>query len=200
MEQTNYYVNIAVFVVIILLWIIFAGAFFVRKRPKSAPDAKREEKSWLGLILQGLGFALVWSLQRRPLFSPFVPASPLVSIIVDVAAVAVAVGSVWLATSAVRELGKQWSLAARLTEGHKLVTTGVYQIVRHPIYTAMLGMMLATGVVMSYWLAVAAATLVFCIGTKVRTTFEERLLADAFGAEFREWKAKVPGLIPLGPR
>jgi protein-S-isoprenylcysteine O-methyltransferase Ste14 len=197
MEQITYYATFASLLIIVALWFAFGAAFFLRKRPKSAPDAKREEKSWLGLILQGAGFALVWSLQRRPVFSPVIPDQPAIGLVLDLVAVIFAASSVWLAVSALRELGKQWSLAARLTEDHKLVTTGVYQIVRHPIYTAMLGMMLATGLVLSHWLVVIAATSVFYIGTKIRTTFEERLLGDAFGAEFTEWKARVPGLIPF---
>ena len=51
-----------------------------------------------------------------------------------------------MANSAIKELGKQWSFQARLIEDHKLVTSGVYQIVRHPIYAAMLGKLLATGI------------------------------------------------------
>lgn len=109
----------------------------------------------------------------------------------------VAAASVWLAISALRELGRQWSLEARLVEGHKLVKTGVYQIVRHPIYTAMLGMLVAMGIVYSHWLALVAGIFVFLIGTKIRTVFEERLLSEAFGEEFSEWKARVPGLIPF---
>ena len=34
-------------------------------------------------------------------------------------------------------------------------------------------------------------------GTFIRTRFEERLLSDAFGENFREWKMRVPGLIPF---
>jgi protein-S-isoprenylcysteine O-methyltransferase Ste14 len=98
---------------------------------------------------------------------------------------------------AIKELGKQWSLEARLIEGHKLVSTGVYQIVRHPIYTAMLGMLVATGIVFSHWIALVAAIAVFLIGTRIRTQIEERLLRDAFGREFEDWRAKVPGLVPF---
>jgi len=118
---------------------------------------------------------------------------PLVSIL----AVAVAAFSVWFAMSAVRELGKQWSLQARLVEGHKLITSGVYQTVRHPIYTAMLGMLIATGITHSQWWATLAGIVIFIIGTKIRTNSEEKLLSNAFGMEFIEWKAKVPGLIPF---
>jgi protein-S-isoprenylcysteine O-methyltransferase Ste14 len=99
--------------------------------------------------------------------------------------------------SAIRELGKQWSLQARVLEDHTLITSGVYQIVRHPIYTGMLGMLIATGLTYSNWIAILAGIVVLTVGTKIRTNFEEKLLHNAFGAEFDDWKAEVPGLIPF---
>ncbi len=196
-EQISYYANLASFGLVICMWIVFAGTFLLRKKPESAPDAKRAPASWVGLILQGLGFGIVWAVRRMPFASPFIDEQFAVNIALQTISILLAIWSVWLASSAIRELGKQWSLQARLIEGHKLVTGGVYQIVRHPIYTAMFGMMLATGLVFSHWSALAAAVIVFVIGTRIRTNTEERLLRDAFGKEFEEWKAKVPGFIPF---
>jgi len=120
-----------------------------------------------------------------------------VNIVLQIVAVVLAVASIWLAVSAINELGKQWSLAARLTEGHKLITSGVYGIVRHPIYTAMFGIMVATGIIFSNWIAIPAAVVIFVIGTKIRTDLEEALLREAFGEEFTKWEAKVPALVPF---
>ena len=131
------------------------------------------------------------------MFSEYFSGQHVMNIVLQLLAVALAAFSVWLAMSAVRELGKQWSLQARLVEGHKLITSGVYQTVRHPIYTAMLGMLIATGLAYSKWLPTLVGVVVFIIGTKIRTVFEERLLIDAFGSDFSDWKAKVPGLIPF---
>jgi len=196
-EQISYYSNIVSFAVVLALWFVFASVFLLRKRPESAPDKVGVPKSWLGLVLQGLGFGIVWTIRRSPAFSPLIDERYAVNVVLQIFGVGFAAVSVWLAMSAVRELGKQWSLQARLTEDHKLVTSGVYQIVRHPIYTAMLGMLVATGIVFSHWIAIAAALVVFLIGTRIRTSIEERLLNDGFGEEFREWKARVPGLIPF---
>jgi len=197
MEQISYYANLASFTAIILIWFVFAGTFLLQKRPARAPDKVGAPVSFLGLALQGLGFGLVWGVKRTPLFSPFVDDQFGLNVGLQIAAVALAAVSVSLAMSAIRELGKQWSLQARLIEGHKLVMTGVYSIVRHPIYTAMLGMLVATGLVYSHWIGIIAGVIVFMIGTKIRTRIEERLLNDAFGGEFQEWRAKVPGLIPF---
>ena len=197
MENISYYSNMAAFAAVIIFWFVFAGTFVLRKKPETAPDKIGVPKSWLGLILQGLGFGIVWALRRSPMFSPFIGDRYWLNVVLQVLAALIAGGSVWLAMSAIRELGKQWSLQARLIEGHKLVTTGVYQIVRHPIYTAMLGMLIATGLVFSHWIVIVAAILIFMIGTTIRTRIEEKLLAEAFGPEFEEWRSKVPGLVPF---
>ena len=56
---------------------------------------------------------------------------------------------------------------------------------------------IATGIVISQWLVLIVAVVAFLIGTLIRTRFEERLLSDAFGEKFVEWRSRVPGLIPF---
>ena len=196
-EQISYWVSLTAWAIVIMGWFVFAGSFFLRKKPEASPDAVNAPKSWLGIILQGISYAPVWALHRSPAFSPFVGENYVLNIILQILAAFLCSACVYLTMSSIRELGKQWSLEARLVEGHKLVKTGPYNLVRHPIYTAMLGMLIATGIVLSHWMVLLPAIVVFLIGTYIRTRFEERLLSDAFGGEFSEWKRKVPGLIPF---
>ena len=197
-EQISYYVTVGAFGSIILLWFGFAAIFLTRKKPSASTDATKAPRSWAGLILQSVAYMPVWAIRRVPVFSPLLGDYFILNIVLQVFAGILAATSVWLVMAAIKELGKQWSLQARLIEGHKLVTTGVYQIVRHPIYTAMLGMLVATGIAFSRWYVELPAIVVFIIGTKIRTVFEERLLRDAFGQEFEDFQASVPGLIPFG--
>ncbi|MEO7273432.1 MAG: isoprenylcysteine carboxylmethyltransferase family protein, partial [Vicinamibacterales bacterium] len=64
-----------------------------------------------------------------------------------------------------RRLGVQWSLVARVTDRHELITTGPYAIVRHPIYTAMLGLLIATGLTFGTPLSTATGLGLYVIGT-----------------------------------
>jgi len=61
----------------------------------------------------------------------------------------------------------------------------------------MFGIMVATGIIFSNWIAIPAAVVIFVIGTKIRTDLEEALLREAFGEEFTKWEAKVPALVPF---
>ena len=109
-----------------------------------------------------------------------------------------AIVSVWLAISAIKELGKQWSLQARLIEGHKLVTTGVYRIVRHPIYTGLLLALYATALDHGTIFALVGV-LVLTIAFYVKARLEERFLSAELGPGYGQYERRVPMLVPLWP-
>jgi protein-S-isoprenylcysteine O-methyltransferase Ste14 len=183
-----------VFAVVMLCWFVFAGTFLLRNKPVSPPDQKREPASLLGVALQGLSYAIVWAV-HRPMFTPPVSLTA-VAVVASAVAVIAAIGSVWLIMLAVKTLGKEWSLTARVVEGHQLATAGPYAYVRHPIYTGMLGMLLATGLAISYWPALIVALIVFFVGTAIRVRSEERLLRGAFGEQFETYARRVPAILP----
>lgn len=184
-----------VFVVVMICWFVFAGVFLLRKKPPSPPDRKREPASLFGVALQGVSFGLVWGV-RRSMFTPIIPGREFITIVTGAIAIVAAIGSVWLVTLAVKTLGKEWSLTARLVEGHKLATSGPYALVRHPIYTGMLGMLLATGLAISHWPALLGALFVFFIGTTIRIRSEEKLLREAFGDQFENYVRSVRAIVP----
>jgi protein-S-isoprenylcysteine O-methyltransferase Ste14 len=182
------------FAIVVVSWLAFVAIFVFQRRPPNPPDQKRNPRSIFGLVLQGLSFPIVWTIER-----PFLTAishAALLSIALSLFAIAAAIGSVMLVIAAVKTLGKEWSLTARVLEGHQLATKGPYAIVRHPIYTGMLGMLLATGIAISHWIALPPALAVFLAGTIIRVRSEEKLLREAFGTAFDEYARRVPALVP----
>lgn len=183
------------FVVVLACWLGFLLTFLLRKKPPVTSERKRDSSSIFGVVLQGLSFLIVWAV-RRPIFTSFGPSNKAISVILEIIAVVSAIASIALVIAAVRILGKEWSLTARVVTGHKLATKGPYNFVRHPIYTAMLGMLLANGIVSSYWPALFVAIAVYLGGTLIRIRSEERLLLETFGAEFEAYTKRVPALLP----
>ncbi len=182
---------------VILCWFVFAGIFLLRKRPPKAPEAKRDRTATLGIILQMCGYFLVWfQPPRQPFLPPVAALSGIAGIAFSVLTVAIAAGSGWLIATAVRTLGKQWALRARLVEDHKLITEGPYAYVRNPIYTGMLGMLVATGLAMEHWIALPLAVVLFVVGLVIRVRTEEKLLRAAFGQEFGDYARRVPAVLP----
>jgi protein-S-isoprenylcysteine O-methyltransferase Ste14 len=182
---------------VIVCWFFFAGIFLLRRRPPAQAEAKRDRRATFGIALQMCGYFLVWFQPPRTAFLPPVPVlSGFMGIAFAVFTISLAAASGWLLQSAVRTLGKQWAVAARLVEGHKLITDGPYAYVRNPIYTGMLGMLIATGLAMEHWIATIAAVVVFCVGLVIRVRSEEKLLRAAFGQEFEDYAKRVPAVIP----
>jgi protein-S-isoprenylcysteine O-methyltransferase Ste14 len=183
------------FAAVVLCWIVFAAIFTLQKKPGGAETKTVERVSLLGIVIQGFGFATAWMVHRL-WFSPIVPLPGLLQVIPDVLAVALSVLALFVALNSIRALGKEWSFEARLVEGHRLVTAGPYGWVRHPIYAAMLGMLVATALVVSHWIGLLAAVTFFAIGTTIRIRSEERLLRNQFGEEFEAYARRVPAILP----
>ncbi len=92
-------------------------------------------------------------------------------------------------------LGRNWSGIVTLKQGHELIRTGPYRLVRHPIYTGMLlafvGTAVARGDVRGL-VALALVTASFLFKLRV----EERFMAEQFPQEYPGYKARTPALIP----
>jgi protein-S-isoprenylcysteine O-methyltransferase Ste14 len=187
----------AVFIFVCFGWLAYPIVAYFSRKPTQATEQKRDRRSVAGIALQGGAFAIVWSI-RRPWSTPIVQTGNVVNIILAVVTILLLIGALWITGAAIRSLGKQWSFAARVVTGHQLVTAGPYRLVRHPIYTGMLGMLLATGLAASHWAAFIAALMVFLLGTSIRIRAEERLLREAFGRAYDEYAERVPAIIPFG--
>jgi len=92
-------------------------------------------------------------------------------------------------------LGTMWSADVVAKVGHELRTDGPYGIVRHPIYTGILGMLLGSALLngLGRWTIalVGGAVLV-----EVKIRMEERLLARQFPREYAQYRQRVPALVP----
>jgi serine phosphatase RsbU (regulator of sigma subunit)/protein-S-isoprenylcysteine O-methyltransferase Ste14 len=91
-------------------------------------------------------------------------------------------------------LGRYWSGIITLKEGHKVIGTGPYRFVRHPIYSgwllAAIGSAITAGTVDSF-VGVELLTLAFVL----KLYSEERLLSAELGDEYRQYLEKVPSVM-----
>jgi protein-S-isoprenylcysteine O-methyltransferase Ste14 len=181
---------------VLAAWVVFVPLMlWARGRVEKETTNSRIITSLFGIVLQGVGFALVWRWHGlTPI--PLMPASYLAQWAIALAAAVFAFASVLFAVAAIRTLGKQWSLVARVVEGHLLVRSGPYRIVRHPIYLAMMGLLIATGVAFGTPLGIGLAMGVYLWGTWLRVRFEERLLWAKFGDSYARYAQEVPALLP----
>jgi protein-S-isoprenylcysteine O-methyltransferase Ste14 len=95
-----------------------------------------------------------------------------------------------------RHLGRNWSTKVRIAEDHKLIRSGPYRLVRHPIYTAMLGMALGTTIVSGQYHSLLGL-LMIAIAYWRKIRIEEAALREAFAAEYDDYRRKSWALVPL---
>jgi protein-S-isoprenylcysteine O-methyltransferase Ste14 len=172
------------------LWFLWMLQFVLFGNKQKRKPIKIARGYRIGMLVQMLG---CWAI--------FVPASthwttpiPLWRIVTGSA---VGLVGICLATSGIRHLGKQWQMRAAINDDHELITSGPYQIVRHPIYASMLAMLVMSALLLGRlpWWPMGIA--LFLVGIEIRIHAEERLLRDCFGPSFEAWKAKVPAYLPL---
>ena len=93
-------------------------------------------------------------------------------------------------------LGSLWSAGINRREGHCIVDTGPYGIVRHPIYTGLILAMFAYALVRG-----RPATLLVALSVAIffsyKARLEERFLRQEFGAAYDTYSQRVARLVPF---
>jgi protein-S-isoprenylcysteine O-methyltransferase Ste14 len=96
-------------------------------------------------------------------------------------------------------LGRFWSNAITHKEGHRVIETGPYGLVRHPIYTGLIAGMLTTGVAVGTVTAILGAVLI-SLGMWQKARMEEGFLTAELGADaYGSYCRRVPMLLPFFP-
>jgi len=109
--------------------------------------------------------------------------------------VALAFAGVGFAVWARHHIGRYWSARVSIVTEHKLIRTGPYGRIRHPIYTGILVGLAGTALVVGEYRAlVGVGIALFGFATKARK--EEAYLAARFGREFAEHRRRTGFLLP----
>ena len=93
-------------------------------------------------------------------------------------------------------LGRNWSGVVTFKGGHELITRGPYRIVRHPIYTGLIFMLVGTVIVLGHIAAIIALPLVF-LSFWIKLRSEEKLMLEKFPDEYGAYQRRVKRLIPF---
>lgn len=92
-------------------------------------------------------------------------------------------------------LGTMWASVPLVQRGHRLVTSGPYAYVRHPIYTGLLG--LAFGAMLTFGFGVYVLVMAVVIPFVLRRVrVEDRMMSTTFGDDYTGYRATVPALFP----
>jgi protein-S-isoprenylcysteine O-methyltransferase Ste14 len=184
-----------------LIWLAFGIGWFVlrmqpRRRAKQTPVrySRRGLREYVLLVasLTGLGIIPVVYIAAhfpRSADYPFVPVLSYLGIAVDVACL-------WLFHRTHRDLGHNWSVSLDVRERHTLVTTGVYALMRHPMYTGFWLMAVAQLLLLPNWAAGLAGVVGFGILYFGRVGREEEMMIASFGDEYRSYMRRTARVVP----
>ena len=171
------------------------------RRPKGREEAgARFALRAPALLVATLLFVLVGALLWRPL--PL-QVGPWLRVLLLAFGSVLLFGGLGLYLWGMRSLGAMFGpssgFGVRLQAAHRLITTGPYAHVRHPMYLAVIASAIGTLLLYRTWAALGFATIM--AGLVVRARREERVLAQEFGPEWEAYAAHVPPGFPrLGRR
>jgi protein-S-isoprenylcysteine O-methyltransferase Ste14 len=178
----------ACLIIFVVYWLIMdrGGASTKRKLPMVTRLAMSLLRA-IGAILDFVPLPIsVAALNAR-----VVPLTPIVAGI----SLVLAIGGLAIAIWARNVLGANWSSNVIVKEGHELVRNGPYAYMRHPIYTAMLLMLLGyAGVHGTVIVFSGFATLTGVHWWKLR--MEEAFMREEFGDAYVRYQREVKALIP----
>ena len=93
-------------------------------------------------------------------------------------------------------LAENFSTVLRIREGHRLITTGPYRFVRHPMYTVFVIMTIGFGLLSANWLIGGSLLGAIAVVMIFRTPLEEKMLLDHFGGDYRRYMQRTGRYIP----
>ena len=184
-----------------IIWLACGLSWFVmrfqprqhsRKTPVRYSGRGLLEFALLAASLTGLGIVpFIYVVAHFPRFADY-PLIPTLSYL----GVAVELSCLWLFYRSHRDLGHNWSVSLDLRDRHTLVTTGVYALVRHPMYSGFWLMALGQALLLPNWVAGPAGLIGFGALFFGRVAREEAMMISAFGDEYRAYMGRTARVVP----
>jgi protein-S-isoprenylcysteine O-methyltransferase Ste14 len=176
-----------------VLWLAWALAWLVAARWASKAAARppaREQLLYWALVAGG-SVAIVLNFATDFRVMQWMPFDTMEQILFVVALAGLAV--TWWARL---HLGSLWSGTVTRKAHHKVIKTGPYAIVRHPIYAGISLALIATVLLRPGWLGLLGAAMIIA-SFVIKYRLEERFLMQELGPEYKHYKKETPALVPF---
>jgi protein-S-isoprenylcysteine O-methyltransferase Ste14 len=177
----------AMWIAFLLYWRIAAAGTKVTRRLEGLPSRVFRVVLWIGALAVLIVQRLPWPWLYRELYRPRLAWFWL--------GAGITLAGLLFAVWARRHLGANWSRSVTLKEGHELITSGPYGMVRHPIYTGLLTGFLGTAVAIGQVRGVLAFLLVL-VSLWMKWRLEEKWMREEFGQTYAEYARRVPAVVP----
>jgi protein-S-isoprenylcysteine O-methyltransferase Ste14 len=183
------------------IWLFGVVAWYVirfphERRSRKTRIARRaggvHDKLLMSASLAGLGVVpTIYLLTGEPRFANYMP-----SLLQSAIGVLTLAGALVLFHLTHKQLGRNWSVTLNTRKSHRLVDTGLYAYVRHPMYSAFWLLALAQALLLPNWFAGIAGPIGWGTLFFLRVGREEELMIDTFGEEYRRYMARTKRVVP----
>ena len=174
-----------------LFWLVYWLAAAQRTAANKRMETLLEGASYRIPLAIGVFLMVFW---RIPLFLR-IPALGTQSPLAAGTGLAFTVAGLCFAVWGRMHLGKYWSGRITLKENHRVIQTGPYAWVRHPIHSGLILALFGTAITLGTISAFAGFA--FMLRSLVRKLkIEETWLRYQFGAEYEAYQNRVKALIP----
>jgi protein-S-isoprenylcysteine O-methyltransferase Ste14 len=184
-----------------IIWGLGCVAYYViryphQRRANKTPTAdlrdRTRERALMGISYTGLFvIPLIYVFTDQPKFADYTfhPTQAWLGVLV-------LVGGMALLYRTHRDLGRAWSITLEIRDRHTLVTRGIYERVRHPMYASFWLWALSQAFLLPNWIAGLSGLVGFGTLFFARVGHEERMMLETFGDEYRAYMARTYRVIP----
>jgi protein-S-isoprenylcysteine O-methyltransferase Ste14 len=178
----------------LVVWYLIRHPFGRNASKIGVIKSLQDRREWVLLAIALFGLFLIpaaYALTGFPasLDRPFIPAVAWLGLVP-------LCGSLWLFRRSHVDLGPNWSATLKVREHHVLVKTGVYRLVRHPMYSSFFLLGLAQMLLLPNWLAGASGLIGAWTLFAFRVSREERMMLECFGDDYRSYMAHTKRIVP----
>lgn len=174
--------------------VVLAAVAFNFMKARAAGPVDRVTRSPVATGTMLLFMLAAWALVRFRIGVVAIPSGLVAALAAFAGAIAVVAGAVVNVVGR-RDLGDNWADQVTVYRAQTLVTSGVFRIVRHPLYASLIWMFCGAAMAYHNWAALAATLGVFVPAMHFRAAQEERVLEERF-PDYRAYCATVPRFIP----
>ncbi|MBN4066254.1 isoprenylcysteine carboxylmethyltransferase family protein [Ahrensia sp. AH-315-G08] len=184
-----------------IVWLIFVAVWIVIRWVPHRRSRKTEvevtirtfrEKFSMAFSAMGMGIIpVIWIFSGFPDFLDFnaIPAVIVIGAIVSLY-------SLYLFRKTHKALGAMWAFSLDIRKDHTLVTSGIYEKVRHPMYSAFWLWAVAQSLLLTNWLAALSAFIGFGALYFMRVGQEEAMMRQEFGEEYDRYTENTGRIFP----
>lgn len=181
--------------------ILIVGTFIIRypheKRNKDN-NISKDNKTALEKMLLLLVFIGMMILPLVYIFTSFFSfANYTLPVYAHVIGIVLIIPTLWLFYRSHKDLGRNWSVSLEIREDHKIVDSGVYIHVRHPMYSSIWLWSIIQALVLTNFVAGLSGLVSFGVLYFLRVGKEEKMMRKEFGDAYDDYQKKTKRIIPF---